>query len=267
VRLRRTIGILLLCLAGCAGPTQFTSCTGGTGFPPVDCHRWEAHPPSALVLVADGAGNFQEASRSLRQTAQQEGLPLAIQTFEWSHGRFRILADHVDRQHLLCQGQQLAQVVACQRQRDPHRPIHLVGHSAGADVVLIATEHLPPGSIDRVVLLAPAVSCCHDLRPALRCARQGVDVFYSERDTAYLGLLVGVLGTTDRYRSPAAGRVGFHPCFQCPEDPVLFSKLRQHPWHPCLSWTGNRGGHFGAYQPCFLRFFVFPLLVPGNGER
>jgi hypothetical protein len=84
---------------------------------------------------------------------------------------------------------------------------------------------------------------------------------------------VGVLltGTADRHWSPAAGRVGFQPTASGPEDTALFRKLRQYPWDPALAWTGNRGGHYGPYQPQFLRACVLPLLtaplnVAGGGR-
>ncbi len=43
------------------------------------------------------------------------------------------------------------------------------------------------------------------------------------------------------------------------EDTVLYGKLRQHPWSRDLLWTGNRGGHYGSYQPPFLRAYVLPI--------
>jgi hypothetical protein len=42
----------------------------------------------------------------------------------------------------------------------------------------------------------------------------------------------------------------------------LYAKLRQYPWEPGLDSTGNHGGHYGAYQPDFLRVAVLPLLLP-----
>jgi hypothetical protein len=49
---------------------------------------------------------------------------------------------------------------------------------------------------------------------------------------------------------------------QCPADAALYAKLRQHPWRHSVEWTGNHGGHYGGYQPEFLRCFVLPLLTP-----
>jgi hypothetical protein len=123
---------------------------------------------------------------------------------------------------------------------------------------------VPPASLERIVLLAPAVSADHDLRAALTCVRGGVDAFYSENDVWYLGLGVAILGTADRERAAAAGRTGFHVTLYAPADANLFAKLRQYPWDPNLAWTGNHGGHYGAYQPGFLRVAVLPLLCGAN---
>ena len=90
---------------------------------------------------------------------------------------------------------------------------HLAGvaHSAGSLVALTAVEAAPPGSVDRLILLAPAVSSEYDLRPALGNVRQGIDVLRSYRDQWYLGVGAYLVGTTDRRWEAAAGRVGFEP--------------------------------------------------------
>ena len=43
-------------------------------------------------------------------------------------------------------------------------------------------------------------------------------------------------------------------------DPLLTSRLRQHPWDPSVSWTGNAGDHDGALRSKYLRAYVLPLL-------
>jgi pimeloyl-ACP methyl ester carboxylesterase len=243
-------------------------CTGCIGLqtPISDAHiaaRASTAPPN-IVLVADGAGGFKAASASLRATAVADDLPLQIETFDWTHGHWRVVADQIDRTHALKEGLELAGRVSALLDTCPGASVSLVGHSAGCAVVLAAVEVLPPGSVDRIVLLAPAVSVDHDLRPALACARRGVDVFYSTDDVLYLGFVVGILGNADRKRAAAAGRVGFRPELACPGDEELYAKLRQYPWDPCLEWTGNHGGHYGAYQPGYLRAVVLPLLLPDD---
>jgi pimeloyl-ACP methyl ester carboxylesterase len=211
------------------------------------------------VFVLDGAGNFLGTSAALRQAVAEDRVPLAVETFEWSHGDGRLFADQIDYAHAREEGCALAARIRAQREAFPAGKVYLIGHSAGCGVELATAEALPPGYVDRAVLLAPDISACYDLRPALRSCR--IDVFYSERDRAILGLGTTLLGTADRHRTAAAGRVGFRPVVERPEDPALYTRLRQHPWDPVTEWTGNNGGHYGSYEVPFLRAYVLPLLV------
>jgi pimeloyl-ACP methyl ester carboxylesterase len=216
-----------------------------------------------VVFIVDGAGGFQATSKSFRKTVAAQNSPLCVETVVWTHGYCRFLADQVHHKHLVEEGHRLAALIG-ERRQSCALPLYLVGHSAGAGVALAAVEELPPGTVERVVLLAPAISANYDLRPALTHVG-GIDVFYSDRDWAYLGLGVTMTGTADRHWGRAAGRVGFRPAIQCPEDAALYAKLRQHPWDRSLEWSGNHGGHYGGYQPEFLRCFVLPLLTPQPG--
>jgi pimeloyl-ACP methyl ester carboxylesterase len=216
------------------------------------------------LFAVDGAGGFHATSTSLGRAIQEQGLPLAVEVLEWSHGRGRVLADQMDCEHSVAEGRHLAMTIAEYRRTFPGREVYLVGHSAGCEVVLAAAEALPPETVNRIILLAPSVSADHDLRPALRTSRTGIDVFYSERDVGYLGLGVALVGTADRQPGPAAGRVGFLPHAANAQDLTLFAKLRQHPWHACVAWSGNRGGHYGTYEREFLKAYVLPLLAVPN---
>jgi pimeloyl-ACP methyl ester carboxylesterase len=220
-----------------------------------------------VAFVADGAGGFEAASQDFRDAVRESGASLYVVMVPWTHGYGRVLADVLDREHSHRKGRELAAEVLQFRAGHPDAAVYLVAHSAGCLVVLEAAEALPPGSVDRFVLLLSSVSADYDLRPALRCARDGVDAFYSARDVIYLGFWVGVLGTTDgRWGEAAAGRVGFRPRVCSPDDAALYTKLRQHAWNPTVSVTGNRGGHYGVHDPHYLREFVLPLLCPTARE-
>jgi hypothetical protein len=234
-----------------------------TALPPV-VRAAHAPPacPEGLVLIVDGAGGFQATSRSFRRTAEEARLPVEIETFRWTHGYLRVLADHLDTAHAREQGHRLAGHILASQQERPGLPIFVVAHSAGCAVALAAVEVLPPNTLERIVLLSPAVSESCDLRPALACARCGVDVFYSRRDWGYLGVGVALFGTADHCWQAAAGRVGFAVEPDADTTVSLYARLRQYPWEPCVAWTGNAGGHYGVYRPSFLRYYIFPLLTP-----
>lgn len=214
-----------------------------------------------VIFVLDGAGDFGATSTSLRRALAESGVPLEVNEVDWSHGYARILADQTDAQHSQEQGCCLAGRIVSYRQLNPTAEIYILAHSAGSATALAAAEALPANSVDRMVLLSPAVCAFHDLRPALRAARDGIDVFYSSRDVAYLGFWTAVLGTADGARGcPAAGRTGFAPTVASAADAALYAKLRQHAWTPCVAWSGNHGGHYGGYQTAHLRAYVLPLL-------
>jgi pimeloyl-ACP methyl ester carboxylesterase len=216
-------------------------------------------PPTHVVFVADGAGDYRAASTSLRETAASDGWPLDVRTFLWSHGFLRNLADHTDYAWARDRGHELAGVVLAQKQAQPNVPVSLMGHSAGCYVVLEAAAQLPPDTLERIVLLAPSVSSKYDIKPALISARNGMDVFYSKNDRVWLGVFTAFAGTSDSAsETRPAGRFGFEPQAQ-PSELPLYAKLRQYEWNPTLDQVGNDGGHYGSYQPGHLRKFVLPL--------
>jgi pimeloyl-ACP methyl ester carboxylesterase len=244
-------GLMLLSLSGCVATRNEVA-------PPTPACGSE----QGIIFSADGAGGFRATSVSLSQAIFREKLPLRVEPVDWSHGWGRVYCDETDYVHAQCEGRRLAERIVAYRQTSPDGDIYLVGHSAGCAVVVAAAEAAPAGVVNRVILLAPALSADYDLRPALRNVRCGIDVFCSERDWFFLGLGTTIIGTVDRHWGSAGGRVGFRPTITTAEDMALYCKLQQHPWHPCLAWTGNLGGHYGGYQPNFLHTYVLPLFQP-----
>ncbi len=251
----RLVSLSALLTAGCLRDRQ--------PVPPCGCTA----PNADIVFVADGSGDFRTTSRVLCEAVNACSVPLRVETFVWSHGYGRMLIDHVDHCNHLEEGRRLAAMIAaataptpCEGANGSPRGVYLIGHSSGGAVVLAAAEEAPPGSIERIVLLAPAVSHIYDLRPALRSVRQSIDVFISRRDVGALVLGTGIAGTADRRLAAASGHVGFTPILSCPGDELLYTKLRIHPWDPSVAWTGNRGSHYGTLEPGFMRAYVLPLL-------
>src|SRR5579871_1922815 len=170
------VGVVVLAVAG----------TGGCAGLPRECRSYSPTLVKGVIFSVDGAGNFGATSAALEEAAAEQRLSLAVEPVEWSHGSGRLLVDQMDYAHARTEGEKLAGQIRTRRQICPAGKVYLVGHSAGSAVVLAAAESLPPGSIDRIVLLAPAVAADYDVRPALRCCP--IDVFYSSRDRGYLGL-------------------------------------------------------------------------------
>src|SRR5262245_6960312 len=154
--------------------------------------------PAGVVFVANGSGDFRTVSANLGRVVADTSAPLEGVTVLWSHGLGRYVIDHVHHANHLDRGARLAAEVAAYRRAYPGRKVCLVGHSTGCAVVLAAAERLPANAVDRIVLLAPSVRVSYDLRPALRTARGGIDVFYSCEDRVVLGLCMRLVGTADR---------------------------------------------------------------------
>jgi pimeloyl-ACP methyl ester carboxylesterase len=215
----------------------------------------------AVVFVADGAGDFRAASTAVHKVVTDDHWPVQVEPVPWSHGYLRVLRDQLDYAHGRAEGHRLAGQIIALKSQHPQMRIYLVGHSAGTVVAVAAAESLPPGLIEGMALLAPSLSTFYDLRPALEAVRNHVDVYYSRRDWGYLGIGTTILGTSDRLRAPASGRIGFQEYLGSTQERAESQKLRQHEWHIADWRTGNNGGHYGSYQRRFLRAQVLPALL------
>jgi hypothetical protein len=229
----------------------------------------EADRSRGLVLVADGVGGLDLCGTGLRYAAVADRLPSAIEVIPWGHGVGRWFADLSDVANRDRQATRVAEAVRRFQAEQPEDPVFLVGKSGGSGVVVKALEQLDGDSVERVVLLAPALSPGYDLTRALRAVRREMVVFWSPLDVVILGAGTRVFGTIDRVRSVGAGLVGF--VAPGPDDPDeqrirQYAKLRQVRWRPGMASAGYFGGHVGPDNPMFLRKYVVPLLRAGETE-
>lgn len=264
----------LAATAAVAGPLRFRSVSRGqTPQQPLPqehrtyCAGWtteaksQKQEPRALVWVLDGAGDLKGCSNALSWANMLSDNPVELAVFPWSHGHRKLYRDQTDSEHAREQGRRLAEAILERKAREPGRRVVLVGHSAGCAVALFAGDVLPTDAVDRVVLLAPSVSTCYDIRPTLWSAREGLDVFCSRKDWVALGFVVRVVGTVDKGGGPAAGRWGFQPRGDKCLSETETSRLRQHFWTEEVAWTGHTGGHHGMHAPEFVKTYLMPLLT------
>jgi len=223
---------------------------------------------SALILVADGVGGLDLCGLGLRHVMGAAEGPCLIRPVLWGHGWGRWHADLSDVANQRAGSRSVVADVLAWRERRPSAPVYLVGKSGGTGIVVRALEGLPPGSIESVVLLAPALSPGYDLSAALRAVRREMVAFWSPFDVVVLGAGTCLFGTIDRVRSPGAGMVGFRrPAGLDAEGLAEYAKLRQVRWRPGMAMSGYLGGHVGPDSPAFLRKYVVPLLTgPGRPE-
>jgi hypothetical protein len=230
----------------------------------------DLHQKQGFVLVADGIGGLDLCGIALRAVLRAERLPYIIQLFRWGHGMGRWHADLTDAVNRDTKAQLIAETIRQFKIDQPSVPVYIVAKSGGAGVVVKALERLGEQTVERVILLAPAVSPGYDLARALRTVRREIVVFWSPLDVFILGAGTRLFGTIDRVKSVSSGLVGFQvPSVDGTDDArnLVYSKLRQVRWRPRMAATGYFGGHMGPDSPLFLRKYVVPLLRVEESPR
>jgi hypothetical protein len=223
----------------------------------------ESRGPGGLVLIADGVGGLDLCGTGLRYVLAAEHLPYAVRLFPWGHGFGRWYADLTSASNRDAKAALVAETITRYKTEWPESPVFLVAKSGGSGVVVKALELLDDSPVERVVLLAPALSPSYDLSPALCAVRRDIVVFWSPFDVIVLGAGTRLLGTVDRVKTFSAGMVGFHvPQLADLESAPgrSYAKLRQIRWQLQMARTGYLGGHIGPDSPLFLRKYVVPLL-------
>ena len=216
-----------------------------------------------VVIVVCGIGGIDFVALSSQWALPRAGVRHEIREFSWTHGKGRLLRDLQDTQHCLRKGDELAEEVRKIKAQDPDRPVYLVGKSGGTGIILAAAEQLPPQTLERIILLSPAVAPSYDLRRALWATKQQIVSFYSPYDQLVLNWGTSQFGTIDRYYGASAGLRGFViPTGQSALDRALYDRLVQVKWNPGMILEGHLGIHIGTSMPAFVAKEVAPWLKP-----
>jgi hypothetical protein len=216
-----------------------------------------------VVIVVCGIGGIDFVALSSQWALPRAGVRHEIREFSWTHGKGRLLRDLQDTQHCLRKGDELAEEVRKIKAQDPDRPVYLVGKSGGTGIILAAAEQLPPQTLERIILLSPAVAPSYDLRRALSATKHQIVCFFSPYDQLVLNWGTSQFGTIDRYYGASAGLRGFViPTDQSALDRALYDRLVQVKWTPGMILEGNLGIHIGTSMPAFVAKEVAPWLKP-----
>ena len=148
----------------------------------------------------------------------------------------------------------LADEIAQWRRQNPDRLLYLLGYSGGGGVASLVLEQLPEGvSIDRVILIAPAISADF---PIDRHAREHVAEFvvnFASVKDLQVGLGTKLFGTIDRKYEYAAGFDGFS---------VSSEQLAQWHWSTADHQIGHYGNHVAYLGRRWQREYLLPALDP-----
>ncbi|MBI2807287.1 MAG: hypothetical protein HYX68_20075 [Planctomycetes bacterium] len=207
-----------------------------------------------VVFVANGAGGSTAVSDNLFDLNSEHNLRLRIQMVPWAK-QDSLFRDLVDQESQINAAARIACTVEAIRKDAPHAHFFFVGQSAGARVVLAAAEMLPAKSVDRVIVLSPAVSCFYDLTRALKTSKYGIDNFYSTED-GILEIAEEKVGTAEGLKTPMAGRVGFRLASSDKKEIEAYRAVRQIRW--TQDYCGS-GGHFAWTLRHNLKKTVVPM--------
>lgn len=189
---------------------------------------------------------------TMNLAAKRAGSSADVRHFVWTHGVGQIVADICDRKHMYEKAEILAGMVA--ELTESGNKVSLVAKSGGAGVALKALEILPADTVERVVLLAPAVSPEFDLIPALNAVKSKMYSFNSKFDLFWLSLCTSLVCTADGVQTTAAGCVGF-------KNADKYDKLEEITWNPLMMRHLHFGTHTGTSMYPFLSAYVLPLLT------
>ena len=248
--------LLLLTVAGCRLPKSIQT-----------KQRYER----GIVFVLPGIEGSSVWNRNIALGLDDGGVTSAIEIYDWTvgvPGSLVVNLTLLERNQK--QAQRLAEQITHYQDQHPHSPVHLVGHSGGAGIAVMALDALPEDRlVERAILLAPALSPAYDLSTALRRTRYGICNFFSSNDVGMLMVGTSLVGPMDREFGVSAGAIGFRaPRDASEEDRALYARLlRQVRWAPRMKLAGADGSHLGWTSRQFAAEYLAPIIKESEAAR
>lgn len=215
---------------------------------------------NGLVIVLPGIEGRSKYNADIARGLDDGGVPCAIQIFDWGRdlplGSLVNLMDYSGNQH---QAHLIAKRIMTYQDEHPGMPVHLVGHSGGGGLAVLALEALPPErKVSSTLLLAAAISPDYDLTEALSGTEKGIWNFYSGSDIGYLRVGTTIFGTIDRKHTSAAGAVGFER---------KYAKLHSVAYRRAMNNSGHSGSHTGWSKRQFVALWLAPVINAAGDAR
>ena len=228
--------------------------------------RWSCAPalkptPSQVegrVLILPGVGNtrFHLAGFVAATEAQLPRFDVEVRTWGKPFLTIHNLRAH---ERNVATAARIAEEIADWQRAHPTAPFYLVGYSGGGGMATLITSALPPDvSIDRLVLVAPAISPDYPVSTdVLPHVREFVVNYASERDLQ-VGWGTRTFGTIDRKNTASAGAIGF-----ATED----ERLLQYRWSAADEPFGHAGNHLAYLNGRWQAAKLLPALDPALGPE
>jgi pimeloyl-ACP methyl ester carboxylesterase len=216
--------------------------------------------PKPVVFLVGGMGRLILLGPAARFALPGAGVDYELREFHWQHEKGGQLRDLQDEPYLLQKSADLANEIRALREGPSNRPVYLIAHSAGCAVAVHAAEVMPAPSVERIILLEPALSPTYDLTQALGATKREMVVFTSCLDATLR--FTKLFGTADRVYCVSAGVHGFtRPPYLDDEGQRCYKRLVQIPW-TCKRLLELQGPwHNSPTLPPYLRRQVAPWLL------
>ena len=241
--LKRLPYVFLLLLIGCVSQSPRVTA------PP---------PPRPFLIHLPGIGGERRLDRRMVEGLTAGGFSGEVEIYDWTDKRpgLPALLSYARNQ---IEAQLIADKITEIHRRQPERPILITSHSGGTGLAVWALEKLPADvQVERVILLASALSPQYDLSLALSHVRGHMYNFWSNQDVTVLSTGTTIFGTIDGVKTPAAGFVGFTPPKTA--NARQYQKLQQLAYEADWAQFGNTGGHIGAMSKAFAINVLAPLV-------
>lgn len=190
-------------------------------------------------------------------------VPMAIEIHDWTKGPLMLGYNARAKTFKQRQARRIARKIVNYEKRYPGRPVHLIGHSGGATMAVLALEELPRDvEINSAILMAAGLSPEYDLSDALSHTDEGIHSFHSHYDAPISMLFATLVGTAEGKHTIASGALGFKlPKGATKKQRLLYEqRLTQHPYEFGMLRDGHIGGHFGWTTTAFVQEWLVPIV-------
>ncbi len=223
-----------------------------------------------LVLVLPGIEGEGLLNHDICHGLGDAHLPDAIEIFDWTRGRRRLFHNLMGLSRNRQQAALLANRIRQYRRQYPERPVHLVAHSGGTGIAVMAMERLETACpVTGAIFLGSALSPEYNLGPALQRSGFGIYNLYSRYDFFYLGFGTRTFGTIDRRLRLAAGKVGFRvpDGLDVAATELYRTRLHQVAWRKQWLDAWHGGGHTGWADRRFCREWLSRIILNHHTGR
>ncbi len=241
-------GVMLLAVSGCGFPVKY---------------RTPERLTRGYVIVLPGIEGASYLNANIARGLVDGGVPSTIEVYDWTASVLLFPMNLRDYYRNQQEARKVARKIVDYQDEHPGRPVHIIGHSGGGGIAVMALEALPVNrQVTGAILLAPAIAPDYDLRRALRKTEYGIWNYYSPYDVGFLRAGTMLMGTIEGRHTSAAGAVGFTvPGVLDPEGRQLYAaRLHQQQYTRKMLESGHTGGHTGWAFPKFVAEWLAPLI-------